>query len=119
MDGDTVIFNWRPQGWYDYRYKKIASWAMHCVLMTGQLGVSYDEHGRGRMCVMPNLVSGREQKFRADDIIACHLIPAFVQDCHEHLIPRDSMGRAVTYSAVWNYGFLFASRFRFLGSSED
>jgi hypothetical protein len=120
MEGDTVIFNWRPNGWKDYRLLRgrtiVGDWAMHCVLMTGKLGLCYDHDHRLRRCIIPDQVGGRKRKFSADDI-ECTLMPAFVRGCHGNLVPPDFMGRAVTYSTVWNDGVLFASRFRFLDSA--
>ena len=119
MDGDTVIFNWRPHGWNDYRLWRgrriVGNWAMHCVLMTGTIGEVHDHNHRPVMCIVPDQVGGRERKFRADDI-ECTLFPAFVLECHRHLVhpPILFMGRAVAYSTVWNGGVLFASRFRLL-----
>jgi hypothetical protein len=119
--GDTVIFNFRPCGWKDYRLiggrTIVGNWAMHCVLMTGKLGKWYEHDRSPRMCVFPDQVGGRKRKFSAYDI-ECTLKPAFMQDCHEHMVPPDFMDRAVAYSTVWNADVLFVSRFRFLDDIE-
>ena len=115
--GDTVIFNWRPHGWKDYRLIRgrtiVGNWAMHCVLMTGKLG--WHDHSP-QQCIFPDQVGGRKRKFRADDIV-CTLMPALIRQ--EHMVPPSFMGRAVAYSTIWNVGVLVVSRWRFLDSLND